>query len=221
MTAKFDIITFDCYGTLIDWETGLSDAFQVAAGEAGHGLAKEAIIKAYHEVEPVVEGESYLPYRDVLSETARRVARTFGWTLNDAQTGLLADSLAVWMPFADTNTALERLKGAGYRLGILSNVDNDLLAGTLRHFTVPFDLVITAQQVHSYKPELGHFVAARKAIGESRWLHAAQSYFHDVVPAAAMKIPVAWINRTSQPPLGEARADFEFSDLTGFAEQLA
>ncbi len=99
--------------------------------------------------------------------------------------GFLAESLPLWIPFPDTNAALERLFRAGYQLGILSNVDDDLLAGTRKHFTVPFDLIVTAQQVGSYKPADGHFTTARERVGGRRWLHAAQSHFHDVTPARA------------------------------------
>ncbi|HEV2719662.1 MAG TPA: HAD-IA family hydrolase [Thermoanaerobaculia bacterium] len=104
--------------------------------------------------------------------------------------------------FPDTNAALERLRGAGYRLGILSNVDDDLLAATRRHFSVGFDLIVTAQQVRSYKPGHAHFLEARKRIGEARWLHAAESNFHDIVPANALGIENAWINRRGRRDCG-------------------
>ena len=126
-----------------------------------------------------------------------------------------------WPPFADTNAALERLAAAGYRLGILSNVDDDLLAGTRRHFTVTFDPVVTAQQVRSYKPAHGHFLTARERLGGARWLHAAQSYFHDVTPARALAIPVAWINRKREAPSGTARPDRELTTLRDLADWLA
>jgi len=113
------------------------------------------------------------------------------------------------------------LSRAGYELGILSNVDDDLLAGTRRHFTVDFSLLVTAQQVRSYKPAAGHFTTARVRIGDQRWLHAAQSYFHDITPAVAHRIPVAWINRKGQQPTGAVRPDREFRTLTELADWLA
>jgi FMN phosphatase YigB (HAD superfamily) len=125
-----------------------------------------------------------------------------------------------WIPFPDTNPALERLFKAGYRLGILSNVDDDLLAGTRKHFTVPFDLIVTAQQVGSYKPADGHFLTARERIGPARWLHAAQSHFHDVTPARRHGIASAWINRT-RLARGEPRPDRELHSLTELADWLA
>jgi len=115
---------------------------------------------------------------------------------------------------------LTRLRGAGYALGILSNVDDDLLAGTLRHLDVRFSLLVTAQQVRSYKPALGHFTTARERIGAQRWLHAAQSYFHDVTPAVTQHIPVAWINRKGAQPTGAARPDREFRTLAALADWL-
>ena len=124
------------------------------------------------------------------------------------------------MPFADTNAALERLRGAGIRLGILSNIDNDLLALTRRHFTVDFDLIVTAQQTGSYKPAPIHFLAAREQIGDHRWLHAAQSNFHDIVPTNTLGIPNAWINRKSNRALPGGTPRMELKDLAGLASAL-
>jgi FMN phosphatase YigB (HAD superfamily) len=130
-------------------------------------------------------------------------------------------SLTSWTPFADTNAALERLRGAGHRLGILSNVDDALLAGTREHFTVDFDLIVTAQQVRSYKPATGHFLAARESIGDARWLHAAQSNFHDVVPCNALGIPTAWVNRRGDVALDGGTPTHEVRDMAGLADLLA
>jgi 2-haloalkanoic acid dehalogenase type II len=220
MARLYDVITFDCYGTLIDWEAGISAAFAKAAAADGRELDRAQLLKAYAEVEPAVEAETYRPYRDVLTETARRVAERLGWPLSPARAVFLPESLPEWRPFPDTNPALERLAAAGYRLGILSNVDDDLLAGTRRHFTVTFETIVTAQQVGSYKPAHGHFTAARQRLGGERWLHAAQSYFHDVIPARALAIPVAWINRKHQTASDGGSADREFSTLTELADWL-
>jgi 2-haloalkanoic acid dehalogenase type II len=216
----YDVVTFDCYGTLIDWKTGISQAFASAAARDGQAFERMQVLTAYAEIEPVVEAEAYRSYRDVLTETARRVAERLGWQLSHADAVFLPESLAAWPPFPDTKPALERLASAGYRLGILSNVDDDLLAATRRHFTVTFDTIITAQQVGSYKPAPGHFTTARQRLGESRWLHAAQSYFHDVIPARALGIPVAWINRHREAASDGGQAEREFRDLTELAEWL-
>ena len=221
MGRPYDVITFDCYGTLIDWERGISAASVRAAAADGVALDPAKVLAAYAELEPVVEAETYRSYREVLTETARRVATGLGWPLAAERASLLAESLPGWQPFADTNPALEQLVAQGYRLGILSNVDDDLLADTLRHFRVSFDLLVTAQQVGSYKPAHGHFLTARRRIGERRWLHAAQSYFHDVLPALALGIPVAWINRKGEAVSDGRRADREFRTLAELADWLA
>jgi 2-haloalkanoic acid dehalogenase type II len=200
VARRYDVITFDCYGTLIDWEAGISGAFLTAASVSGVQLDREAVLRAYARHEPEVEAESLRSYRDVLVESSRRTAGELGWAIPPGGEAFLPESLPAWPPFPDTNEALLRLSVAGYRLGILSNVDDDLLAATCRHFSVPFDFAITAQQVRSYKPAHTHFIAARERTGAHRWLHAAQSFFHDVVPAAELGIPVAWINRRREPP---------------------
>jgi 2-haloalkanoic acid dehalogenase type II len=216
----FDIITFDCYGTLIDWAQGIGAAFATAAAGDGVSLDPAAVFAAYEEVEPVVESDTYRSYRAVLAETARRAASRLHWPLQEERTRFLADSVADWPPFSDTNPALAQLAAAGYSLGILSNIDDDLLAATLRHLRVRFELVVTAEQVRSYKPAAGHFHEARRRIGGRRWLHAAQSLFHDVAPAKALGIAVAWINRRGEAASGAYRADREFRVLTELADWL-
>ena len=220
MTPRYDVVTFDCYGTLIDWEDGIASAFVREAAEDGVVLDRARILAAYHELEPEIEASGFRPYREVLSATAIRVAQRLGWPLTAERALFLPRSLPGWKPFPDTNAALERLAGTGYRLGILSNVDDDLLTETRKHFTVSFDVVVTAGEVRSYKPAHGHFLEARRRIGRARWLHAAQSLFHDVVPARALGIPVAWINRKAERPSAAAAPDFELPDLAALADRL-
>jgi 2-haloalkanoic acid dehalogenase type II len=217
---SFDIITFDCYGTLIDWRSGIRDAFTSAAAAEGVAIDAGVLLDAYNIIEPEVEHERYRSYRDVLAETAARAAASLGWPLEYDHAGFLADSLPSWRPFADTNAALEQLVASGHELAILSNVDDDLIAATRRHFTVDFAFVITAQQVHSYKPGLAHFLAARDRMGEARWLHAAQSNFHDIVPTNALGVPNAWINRLGERPLADGEPSFEFPDMASFAAAM-
>jgi len=220
MHLPYDIITFDCYGTLIDWDRGIGDWFVEAAAADGVQLERAKALALYAEIEPVVEAGVYRRYRDVLAETAGRVARRLGWLLSPERAASLADSLPGWRPFDDTNPSLERLSAAGYRLGILSNVDDDLLAGTGRNFSVRFDLLVTAEQVVSYKPAHGHFLAARERIGTARWLHAAQSAFHDIAPARSLAIPSAWVNRKGQEPFPEAIPDIEVRTLSELVDRL-
>jgi 2-haloacid dehalogenase/putative hydrolase of the HAD superfamily len=220
LTRRWDVVTFDCYGTLVDWEEGISSAFVREAAEDGIVLDRARVLAAYHELEPEIEASGYRPYREILAATAVRVAQRLGWPLTVDRARFLPESLARWKPFPDTNPALERLVRVGYRLGILSNVDDDLLVATRRHLGVLFDVVVTAQQVRSYKPAHGPFEEARRRIGDARWLHAAQSFFHDVVPARALGIPVAWINRKRESASGGITPDLELHDLTGLADAL-
>ncbi len=214
----FDVITFDCYGTLIDWESGIGAAMMEAAQRVGVHLERDDVIEAYHLAEPEAESDGYRPYREVLAHAASATAKRLGWNLEVAQAGFLAQSLPDWPAFEDSNIALEQLKAAGYRLGILSNVDDDLLHGTLRHFTIAFDFLVTAAQVRSYKPAPAHFSRAKEVIGEARWLHAAQSYFHDVAPARSLGIPVVWVNRKNEPRAGDAEPDGEVDSLGGLVQ---
>jgi 2-haloalkanoic acid dehalogenase type II len=221
MGRPYDVLTFDCYGTLIDWESGIGRWFEEAAAADGAAMAPSNALAAYAEIEPAVEAKAYRSYREVLTATALRVANRLGWSLAPERARTLSESLPSWQPFPDTNSALERLAMAGYSLGILSNVDDDLLSSTLSHFTVRFDLLITAQQVRSYKPALRHFHAAREQIGKNRrWLHAAQSLFHDIVPAHALGIPVAWVNRKGQAGRPDILPDIEVKTLGGLADRL-
>jgi 2-haloalkanoic acid dehalogenase type II len=220
MARPYDIITFDCYGTLIDWNAGITRAFQTAAEADGVALTGEAVLSAYHGVEHLVEGREYITYREVLGQVALLCAERVGWGLAPDRAGFLADSLAQWQPFPDTNPMLERLKQAGYELGILSNVDDDLFAGTQEHLSVEFDLVVTAEQVRAYKPNHAHFETARERIGDRRWLHAARSYFHDVVPATALGVPVVWVNREHSNPTGSVVPDAEVDTLEGLVTWL-
>ena len=223
---RYDVVTFDCYGTLVDWGSGIRDAFARAEAEEGVTADPAGLRALYAAIEPEVEAERYRRYRDVLSESARRAAARVGWTMSDRSAASFVASLPEWPPFADTNPALERLARAGIRLGILSNVDRDLLAGTRDHLSVAFDFVVTAEDVGSYKPAHGHFLEARRRIEEAgidvaRWLHAAQSYFHDVVPCDELGIASAWINRHGAAPSGVARPTRELPDLAALADWLA
>jgi 2-haloalkanoic acid dehalogenase type II len=215
MAQSFDVVTFDCYGTLIDWESGLVQAFAEASTADGVQLDPHAVLHVLFDAHPKT---GYQPYRERLADAALRVSHQLGWRISRERAAFLAESLARWTPFPDTNPALERLRDAGYALGILSNVDDDLLADTLRHLTVPFEFTVTAQQVRSYKPALAHFHAGRERVAGRRWLHVAQGYIYDVAPCAQLGIPVAWINRKGET--APARPGREFGTLTELADWL-
>jgi len=212
---KVEIITFDCYGTLIDWEKGITEAFVSAAAADGRSVDAGKVLELYSKTERAVEADSYRTYSEVLSETSLKIARELGWTPSNPS--FLAESLPRWQPFPDTNDALHRLLEAGVRLGILSNIDDALLEETRKHLSAPFELIITAQQVQSYKPAEGHFLEARRQIGDARWLHAAQSNFHDIIPTLALGISNAWINRKGERALPGGEPDHEFRDLSELA----
>ena len=219
MAEQIDIITFDCYGTLIDWEAGIIGAFQAEADKDGIELNGDQIIEAYAIAEPVIESGAYASYREVLGATALRVATKLGWDLAPERGTFLATSLPTWRPFPDTNPALERL-ARRYQLGILSNVDDELLTATRLYFPVDFDLIVTAQQVRSYKPGHAHFTEGLGRAGNRRLLHAAQSYFHDVVPACELQIPVVWVNRKGEIAAADHLPTHEVRNLTDLANLL-
>ena len=217
---RYEYLTFDCYGTLVDWRSGILRAFASAAGGAV-SLEPERLLELHARHEAEVEAGPYRSYRDVLTETARRMAVDLGPERQLESCAFLADSLPRWRPFPEVGEALTELRRAGLRLGILSNVDDDLLAATLELLDVEFDLLVTAEQVRSYKPAAAHFERARGQIGRRSWLHVAQSQIHDIAPAERLGIPAAWINRLGEPRGESLHPVPTFSDLTDLAGWLA
>ena len=177
-------ISFDCYGTLVDWETGIFEA--IAPVLASHGIRKSRaeILALFADVEPRVQSTSYLEYRHVLRRVMARIGGELGFQPTESELACLAESLPRWPVFPDTVGALRALQSR-FKLAVISNVDDDLFAGTAAALGIDFEVVVTAQQVRSYKPSLGHFhaAAARMAVGESAWLHVAESLYHDIAPA--------------------------------------
>lgn len=223
--SRFRVLTFDCYGTLIDWESGIRDFFRPLLGRHGKALNDDEVLDLYAELESLAEHGDYLTYREVL----RLVVHGFGLRLNFPVTPTEADALPTslpgWRPFPDTVAALRRLKSC-YQLAVISNTDDDLFAGTAKRLEVPFDFVITAQQVRSYKPSPNNFRQAMARIGLPREqiLHCAQSRFHDVAPARSLGLATVWVNRRAgkATPWGasvpsEARPDLEVPDLKTLA----
>ncbi|HUR87320.1 MAG TPA: HAD hydrolase-like protein [Solirubrobacteraceae bacterium] len=192
-------VTFDVYGTLIDWEKGVLEAFQKEADRDGFALDKNALIPLFHETTREIEGGSYELYAEVLRRVAMNASKRLGWPLESSRAGFLPDSLGRWPAFKETNIQLERLRKKGYKLGLIANVDDKLLGLTRRFFKVDFDLVVTAQQVRSYKPDMAHFTECARRMGTKKgWVHISASYYHDVEPAAKNKIPVIWVNRKKE-----------------------
>jgi 2-haloacid dehalogenase len=191
-------VTFDVYGTLIDWETGVYDAFAEEAARDGFTIDRDELIPLFHEIEQEIQAGSYELYAEVLRRTAVEISKRLGWPLEPSRSGFLPDSVQHWKPFKETNAQLDRF-AKKYDIGLVSNIDDKLLGQTRRHFRTDFDLVVTAQQVRSYKPDLAHFKeAARRIGGKKGWVHVAASYYHDVEPVLKQRVPVIWVNRTKQ-----------------------
>jgi 2-haloacid dehalogenase len=220
----FDALTFDCYGTLIDWETGLADAFRPILRAHGIEADDEDVLARYARHEAAAEAGPYLRYRDVLAAGLRGVAGELGIEPSASEVAVFAGSVVDWPAFPDSAAALERL-ATRFRLGVITNCDDDLFAASNRRLGVTFDPIVTAQQVGSYKPaEAGFHVAfERLAIPRERILHVAQSLYHDHVPARRLGLSSVWIDRrhgqagAGATPTAEATPDATFPDMASFA----
>jgi 2-haloacid dehalogenase len=243
---NFQVLTFDCYGTLIDWETGILAALKPVLAEHRIELTDEEILKLYAEFESQAETGEYIKYREVLRRVMREFGRRFDFVPSERGLTALVESLPNWKPFEDTVTALRALRSlplpnefgsatqsepqgfqptnkpkAKYRLGIISNVDDDLLAHSAKQLEVDFEFVITAEQVGTYKPSLKNFDAAikRSGVSKDRILHVAQSIYHDIVPAKQLGLATVWVNRrhrqegSGATPSAHAKPDLEVPGL--------
>jgi 2-haloacid dehalogenase len=195
---RFEVLTFDCYGTLIDWENGILASLHRILAAHGKKLDDATILKLYGDFEELSEQGDFRPYREVLQSVVRRFGAQLGFTPTDEEAMSLPESLAEWRPWPDTVDALRSLKSR-FRLAILSNVDDNLFAATRPQLKVDFDDVITAQQARAYKPSLKMFELALSRINAPahRVLHVAQSIYHDVIPAQSLGLATVWVNRPS------------------------
>lgn len=222
--SRFEVLTFDCYGTLINWESGILPVLHRVLAAHGKSADDATLLKLYGDFELRAEQGKFQPYREVLASVVAQLGDEFGFTPTHDELPSLAASLASWRPWPDTVAALERLK-ARFRLAILSNVDDDLFAGTRPKLGVEFDEVITAQQAQAYKPSLKLFELALNRINAPahRILHVGQSIYHDVIPAQSLGLAAVWVNRPSaRPGVGAVRAADATPDLTVTSlEQLA
>jgi 2-haloacid dehalogenase len=225
LPKKIEFVTFDCYGTLIDWETGVFEAFEKEAKRDGFTVNRDELIPRFIEIQRDIQRGSYELYAEVLRRAAVRVAEELGWELEPSRSNFLPDSVPRWMPFRETNAQLERF-GKKFETGILANIDDKLLGATRRHFRTDFDLVVTAQQVRSYKPDPAHFKECARRIEDrkKRWVHVASGYPTDVEPCLKQKIPVIWVNRAGEAlqsgqkkPTAEVKTFREAGKLLGAA----
>jgi 2-haloacid dehalogenase len=222
--AQFEWLSFDCYGTLIDWESGILGYLRPLLRENGCAIGDAEVLRLYSEFEPREQAGEYRSYREVLASVVRDFARELRFDVTKAEAAGLADSIRDWEPFADTVTALHRLHSR-YKLAILSNIDDDLFAYSASKLQVPFDCVVTARQARGYKPSLRNFemLLERLAIPRNRLLHVAESLYHDVGPARSLGIASTWVNcrqgkATAASKLTDARPDLEVPDLRRLAE---
>jgi 2-haloacid dehalogenase len=220
----FEALTFDCYGTLIDWEAGLVGAF--APILAAHGLEAddEDVLARYARHEARAEAAPYMSYREVLAAGLLGVADELGFAPSDEEIAAFSGSVVDWPAFDDSAAALSRLHGR-YRLGVITNCDDDLFAASNARLGVAFDWIVTAQQVGAYKPSEANFHVALERMGlpRERILHVAQSLYHDHVPAKRLGLTTAWIDRrrgrpgSGATPPAEATPDATFEDMASFA----
>jgi 2-haloacid dehalogenase len=220
----FEVLTFDCYGTLIDWERGIWEAVAPLLASRGISAERDDVLVLFGELEAEAERGEFLQYRRVLARVLEGMGSRLGFEPTAAELETFARSVADWPAFPDSAAALRALK-AKYALVVISNVDDDLFAASAARLGVRFDHLVTAQQVRSYKPSLNNFHQALERIGRppTRILHVAQSLFHDIAPAASLGLRTVWVNRRhgkagpGATPPADATPDLEVRSL----EELA
>ncbi|MGH3136051.1 MAG: HAD family hydrolase [Gaiellaceae bacterium] len=203
--------TFDCYGTLVDWNGGIRAELEKLFDPP----RADELLARYHELEPTIQAATPgASYREVLTLALERLATETGLTLPEGEASALAHSLPAWPVFEDVRPGLTEARSRGWRLGILSNTDRDLIDASIEALGVPFETAIVAGEIGSYKPAHRHWEVFYEQTGADRagHVHVAQSIFHDIAPAAELGIPSIWINR-----LGEAEDSRPARTLSGFA----
>jgi 2-haloacid dehalogenase len=208
--------TFDCYGTLIDWNGGIRAVLESLFGAE----RAPALLADYHRLEPEVQAEAYRSYAEVLSLSLERLATENDLTIPEGETGVLARSLPDWPAFREVPSALEELRRRGWNLAILSNTDHALILESQKQLGVPFDLIVTAEDVQSYKPAHPHWDRFFELTTADRdhHVHVAASLFHDVAPARELGLNIVWINRLGEEP--EPEPDRELADLSALPNTL-
>ncbi|MBW4644274.1 MAG: haloacid dehalogenase type II [Goleter apudmare HA4340-LM2] len=214
---QYKTLTFDCYGTLIDWESGILGAIQrLLLAHNVNVVDHKQILQLFAEFEAEIQQGEYIKYREVLGRVVEKFGERFGFEPTTKELNSLADSIQYWLPFPDTVEALKSLKQK-YQLVIISNVDDDLFADSAKHLEVEFDQIITAEQVKSYKPALNNFRVAITRINQplNHILHIAGSIYHDIVAAKSLGLSTVWVNRKAgQIGVGAAVPTDAQDDLT-------
>jgi 2-haloalkanoic acid dehalogenase type II len=226
--AAFDALTFDCYGTLIDWEAGILAGLRPILAAHGADPSDDEILESYAASEARLEAGSYLPYRTILAASARAVAKGLGVDVTDDEAARFGGSVADWPAFDDSTRSLKLLRRR-FKLGVLTNCDDELFAASNRRLGVDFDWVLTAQQLGAYKPNPHNFEALRERLHKSgiaaaRILHVAQSLYHDHAPAKKLGFHTVWIDRrhdrpgAGATPEAVATPDATYPSMAAFAE---
>lgn len=223
--GNFDALTFDCYGTLIDWERGLLNALQPILAPQGIEAEEDDLLERFARHEAPLEAGEYLPYREILARSLRALCNDFGFVPSEEDVAEFSNSVGAWPAFPDSARALRRL-AERFKLGVITNCDADLFARSNMRLGVTFDWIITAQQARSYKPSLSNFAVAFDTlqVPRERILHVAQSLYHDHAPAKQLGLTTVWINRRhgkpghGATPAAEAAPDLTVPDMDTFAE---
>jgi 2-haloacid dehalogenase len=218
--SRFEVLTFDCYGTLINWEDGILRCLHRVLATHGKDTDDVTTLQCYGDFEAKAESGKYHSYREVLESVVKQFGERFGFPPTEQEAGSLAESLKGWEPWPDSVGALRELRNR-FRIAIISNVDDDLFAVTEPKLGIKFNEVITAQQAQAYKPALKIFELAlsRIAVPVGGVLHVGQSLYHDVIPAKSLGLATVWVNRPSaRCGIGpvkavDARPDFEVNSL--------
>ena len=208
--------TFDCYGTLIDWNAGIAGALERLFGAE----RTPELLARYHRLEPAIQAETFRTYAEVLSLVLERLVSETGLSLPEGESGALVQSLPEWPPFREVPAALTELRRRGWSLAILSNTDHALIVESEKRLGVPFDLIVTAEDVRSYKPGHAHWERffETTTADKQHHVHVAASLFHDVAPARELGLKVVWINRLGEQ--AEPEPDRELTDLSGLPDAL-
>ena len=226
-SRPFEIISFDCYGTLVDWEAGILSALRPIFLSYKIQLSDDHLLELFAEEESKNQVRDYFNYKTILKKMMRGFAARFKITLTSSENDCLLRSLKTWEPFPDTLPALKALKEK-YKLAVISNIDDDLFFETAKKLEVPFDWVITSEQIKSYKPSLNNFRQAlqKMSTAPEKVLHVAQSLYHDIAPAKTLGLATVWVNRRkgkpgfgATPPSGGA-GDLEVADLNELVKVL-
>jgi 2-haloacid dehalogenase len=222
--SQYKWLSFDCYGTLIDWESGILGYLRPLLRRHGRHIDDNQILHLYSEFEPREQAGEYRRYREVLASVVRDFAYELQFDATEAEAAGLAESILHWQPFSDTVPALRALH-ARCKLAVLSNIDRDLFAYSALKLEVPFDLVVTAEDARGYKPSIRNFelLLQKLPVPQSQLLHVAESLFHDVAPARSLGIATVWVNRRQGKPaaaskLVAAQPDLEVQDLSALVK---